>query len=170
MLSYANERLAVISLWMDKHESGIDFWSVSCCTIDAHTHTKSHCGHEIYMYPNKTCNKSRPQSGFFCSVHPVPSQQSDKRRQNNSHRWKWSSHVLFIVIQMRGFMPEFRFAEQMFHMLTWDESSLDQLSAYSLLMIRPVWSKTGTVFVSRNRSRKENIRWDQRDEKTMSVD
>ncbi len=71
---------------------------------------------------------------------------------------------------MRGFMPKFWFTEQMLHMLTRDESSLEQLSAYSLLMFSLHWSKTGTIFISRSRSWEENIQWDEEDMKTMSLD
>lgn len=52
------------------------------------------------------------------------------------------------LTQMRGFVPEFWLTEQMLHMLTWDESSLDQLSAHSLLVFALARPKIGTVLVS----------------------
>lgn len=78
--------------------------------------------------------KKISNTNVLCLSHHISNKQSDQRRHNDFDRWKRSSHVLFIVVQMTGFVPNFWFTEQMLHVPMWDESSLDQLGAYSLLM------------------------------------
>lgn len=122
-----------------------------------HLCLKLHC--QVTWYPpspqTRISNKSETQSRFSARfiIFTI-------NRHDHFNRRERSSHILFIVIQMRGFMPKFWLTEQMLHMLTWVESSLDQLSAYSLLMFSLNRSKIGPIFVSRNKSRKGNNQWD----------
>lgn len=73
------------------------------------------------------------------------------------------------LTQMRGFVPEFWLTEQMLHMLTWDESSLDQLSAPSWCSLSP-GPKSAQFWCQEQKRGKENIHRQEGDEKTMNLD